>query len=167
MYLLRKRMLLLVTVLMLVVLAACGSDDADGEDLDGDMDEDLEMLDVDFDVPETAEVGETIEMEALVTYGDDPVTDPEEVDYEIWEMCDKDNSIHEEPTNNDDGTYTLEHSFEEDGVYEVFAHTTAHNLHTMPKKQITVGEGGEYDCDEEEEDHDHEDHGDHDDEEEQ
>src|SRR5699024_12157386 len=92
-------------------------------------------------------------LEAYVTYGDEAVPDADEVDFEIWEMCDKDNSEHETPTNNDDGTYTLEYTFEEDGIYEVYAHTTAHDMHTMPKKEIKVGEGGENDCEEEEDDH--------------
>ncbi len=93
----------------------------------------------------------------------DPVIDADEVDFEIWEMCDQDNSVHEQPTNNDDGTYTLEYAFEKDGIYEVYAHTTAHDMHTMPKKQIEVGAGGEYDCDENEAEEHHEHDEDHDD----
>lgn len=155
---LRKSLVMVVAIFTAIIVAACGDSN---ETTDTD---ELDMLDVDFDVPETAEVDESIELEAYVTYGDEAVPDADEVDFEIWEMCDKDNSEHETPTNNDDGTYTLEYTFEEDGIYEVYAHTTAHDMHTMPKKEIKVGEGGEYDCEEEEDDHmDHEDHDDHED----
>lgn len=162
---LRNKWLLMMALLLVVVLAACGTNDA--EDTEGvDDDEEIPMLGVEFDVPETAEVDEAVELEASVTFGDDPVVDADEVVFEIWEMCDKDNSISEEPTNNEDGTYTFEHTFTEDGVYEMYAHTTAHAQHTMPLKEITVGEGGDYDCEDEEDDHDMMDHDEHEDHEE-
>ena len=155
---LRKSLVMVVAIFTAIIVAACG-DSNETTDTDA-----LDMLDVDYDVPETAEVDESIELDGYETYGDEAVPDADEVDFEIWEMCDKDNSEHETPTNNDDGTYTLEYTFEEDGIYEVYAHTTAHDMHTMPKKEIKVGEGGEYDCEEEEDDHmDHEDHDDHED----
>lgn len=156
----RKKTLLIVSALMITFLVACGAaDESDNSEDDGE----LKMLEVDFDVPEAADVDDTIQLEAFVTYGDDPVIDADEVDFEIWEMCDQDNSVHEQPTNNDDGTYTLEYAFEKDGIYEVYAHTTAHDMHTMPKKQIEVGAGGEYDCDENEAEEHHEHDEDHDD----
>ena len=31
------------------------------------------------------------------------------------------------------------HTFDHDGVYYMFAHTTARGLHTMPKQKLTVG----------------------------
>lgn len=147
---LRKKMLLVLSALIVAAFAlvACSSNEANETD-------ELAILEVDFTVPETADVGETVELEAFVTYDEEPVAEAEEVDYEIWEMCDKDNSVHEQPTNNNDGTYTLEYAFEEDGVYEVYAHTTAHNMHSMPKKQITVGKGAKYDCDEATDDEEH------------
>src|SRR5699024_3091213 len=136
---LRKSLMMVIAIFTSISVAACG-------DLNETTDtDDVQMTDVDFDVPDIAEVDEYIEVEAYVTYGDEAVPDADEVDFEIWEMCDKDNSEHETPTNNDDGTYTLEYTFEEDGIYEVYAHTTAHDMHTMPKKEIKVGEGGEYD----------------------
>lgn len=151
---LRNKWLLMMMLILAAALVACGGNDTDT----GDSDE-LEMLEVEFDVPETADVDEPVELEAYVTFGDEPVVDADEVEFEIWEMCDKDNSVSETPTNNKDGTYTLEYTFTEDGIYEMYAHTTAHAMHTMPKKEITVGSGGEYSCDEEEDDdmmeHDH------------
>ena len=148
----RNKVILIVSLLMILVLAACGNNEANEDELD-----ELKMLEVDFEVPETAEVDEAVELNAHVTYGDEAVADVDEIDFEIWEMCDEDNSVHEIPKNNEDGSYTLEYTFDDDGVYEIYAHTTAHDMHTMPKKQITIGAGGDYDC-EENEDAQHEEH---------
>lgn len=107
--------------------------------------EELYFLEVDFDVPETAEVGETVTLKATVTYGNKPVKDARQMDFEVWERGKQDESIWLEGENQGDGTYTAEVTFEKDGIYEMYAHTTAHDLHTMPKKEIIVGEGGDYD----------------------
>src|SRR5699024_243526 len=99
--------------------------------------EELADLDVEFVVPETVEAGETVELKAEVTYGDEEEKDAE-VKFEVWESGDEDNSVTFEATNNDDGTYTADHTFEEAGTYEMYAHTDANHLHTMPKKEVTV-----------------------------
>lgn len=38
-----------------------------------------------------------------------------------------------------DGVYKAETTFDHDGVYYMYAHTTARGLHIMPKQQIIVG----------------------------
>lgn len=125
-------------LLMIFLLSAC-SNEQNNDDLDG-----LTMLEVDFDVPETAEVNETITLTATVTYGDEPVTDPRQVDFEIWERGKEDESEWIEAENHGDGTYTTEVTFEHDGIFEMYVHTTAHGLHVMPKREIIVGKGGDY-----------------------
>lgn len=128
----RKKITLLSIALLVLLLVACGDDD------------ELHILEVDFIVPETAEVGETVELEAIVTYGDEAVTDADEVVFEVWEKNDQENSEMIDATNHEDGTYTAEVTFDHDGIFEMYAHTTARDMHTMPKKEIIVGEGGEY-----------------------
>ncbi|RLL45496.1 hypothetical protein D8M04_08175 [Oceanobacillus piezotolerans] len=108
---------------------------------DGEGAEELAALEVDFEVPETAEVGETVPLKATVYYGDSLVIDAEEVTFEIWEQGLEEESIMLDTTNHQDGTYTAETNFEKDGIYEMYAHTTARDLHTMPKKTITIGNG--------------------------
>lgn len=139
----RKKLLLLFTIVTTVLLVACSENNTESDE--------LVPLEVDFIVPETAEVGETVELKAIVTYGDDFVTDADEVKFEVWETGKRDESDKIDGENHGDGTYTIEYTFEHDGVFEMYAHTTAHNLHTMPKKEIIVGEGGDYDHEE----HDH------------
>lgn len=146
MIILRKGLLFLFTVLTIALLTACGGDASSDE---------LIPLEVDFEVPETADVGETVELKATVTYGDDPVTDADEVLFEVWEKGKQDEGEKIDGENHEDGTYTLAYTFEHDGIFEMYAHTTAHELHTMPKKEIIIGEGGDYD----QEGHDDHDHG--------
>lgn len=115
------------------MLVACNGDSEQADE--------LKMVDVDFELPEAADVGEEVELKATVTYGDDKVTEADQMDFEYWEENDRDDSTFVEGENNGDGTYTAEVSFEEDGVYEIYAHTTAEGIHTMPKKSITIGDG--------------------------
>ncbi len=142
----KRYMTLFVVLGLAFLLAACGDDEEEAiEDL-------LLDLEVVFTVPETAEVGEEVELKATVTYGDEEVTDASQMDFEVWERGDKENSETIEAENHEDGTYTINYTFDDDGIYEMYAHTTAHQLHTMPLKEITIGEGGEYEDTEDAED---------------
>ena len=151
----RRNSLLLVFILLIGVLAACNST-AETEN------EELKTLDVVFEVPEKADIDETIELNAIVTYGDEEVTDADEVKFEYWETGNEEDSIMMDANNNEDGTYSAEVSFNNDGVYEIYAHTTAREQHTMPKKSITIGEGaseqGEEQQEESDGDHEHSGH---------
>lgn len=131
----RKTLSIILTALLLTVLVACDEEDNDDE---------LAVLEVNFDVPENADVDETITLEALVTYGEEKVTDADEVVFEVWEQGHEDDSEMIDAVNHEDGTYTAEVTFDEDGIFEMYAHTTARDMHTMPKKEIIVGEGGNY-----------------------
>lgn len=123
-----KLFILILALSFSLLLAACGDSQED----------ELLMLEVDFEPPKTATVGESIELEAIVTYGDEPVTDAREMNFEYWLGDDKENSTTVDSTNNGDGTYTVEVTFEEEGEYSIYAHTTAHDQHTMPKRTVTV-----------------------------
>ena len=128
-------------IMTIAILAACGDNSND--------DEELKMLEVDFELPETAAIDEDVELKATVTYGDEKVTDADQMEFEYWPEEDRDDSTFIDGENNEDGTYTAEVSFEEDGVYEIYAHTTAEALHTMPKKSIEIGNVSENDNNEE------------------
>ena len=130
----RKLNIFILAIMSLFVISACSAED-EVEEL-----EELPTLDVEFEPPTTAEVGETIELVAVVTYDDKPVTDAREMDFEYWFEDDEDDSTMVESTNNDDGTYSIEVSFDKEGEYWMYAHTTAHDLHTMPKRSVQVSE---------------------------
>ncbi|WP_042150111.1 FixH family protein [Paucisalibacillus sp. EB02] len=145
-----RKIWMVMFVLLLTILTACNNDT---ENKAGQETEELKMLEVDFEVPEKVGVGETVVLKAIVTYGDEEVKDADEVNFEYWLQGDDDNTTTVESINNEDGTYTAEVSFETDGVYEIYAHTTARELHTMPKKAITVGNGISAKHEDEHEDH--------------
>lgn len=145
-------MLMALGITFALLMTACGSGDDDGN-LNDDNNE-LATLEVDFPLPETADVGEEVILEAHVTYGDEVVDDADEVEFEYWEKDDKDNSTMVEAENAGDGSYTATVTFDDDAVYEVYAHTTAREMHTMPKKTIQVGDA-EADLNDDEEENEH------------
>lgn len=140
----RNKFWLIILTFAIVLLVACG----DNKDLNNNLNNDLDglaELNVEFEVPEILAVGETLVLEAVVTYGDELVEDADEVVFEVWEKGKKDDSDHLDSENNGDGTYIAEVTFDEDGIYEMYAHTTARGIHYMPKREVIVGEGGDYD----------------------
>ena len=131
----KTRFTLFLLLVTLLFVSAC-SNEPENEEVDAF--QELTVLQVEFIVPEIAEAGEEITLEAMVTYGEEIVTDADEVTFEYWEADNRENSILLDAHNHGDGTYSAEVVFEKDGVYEMYAHTTAKDMHTMPKKTITI-----------------------------
>lgn len=131
----KKQYWIFLLIIILVSLVACSEEE--DEEAEDDL---LVPLEVEFELPEAVDVDETVELEAVVTYGDDLVVDADAVKFEYWLGDDEDDSTMVESENNEDGTYTAEVTFTEDGVYTLYAHTDAEGLHTMPKRQIAVGD---------------------------
>ncbi len=129
-----KKLNIIISLLLLTaVLTACGDNN------DESMGEDLPTLDVDFKVPETADPNETINLEAYVTYDDEPEEDADVV-FEVWKLGHEDDSEMLDAENTGGGDYTIDYTFEDEVVYEMYAaHTDAEGMHTMPKKQIVIG----------------------------
>lgn len=140
--------ILLMSIALLAFLAACNKEEEVPTDA-----ELPEPIEVELTVPEHADPNEAVKLSALVTQGDEKVEDASEVEYEIWEEGKKDDSIHIEATNEKEGVYSTETSFETAGTYHVQVHVTARSMHVMPEKQIVIGHM------EEEHDADHHDHG--------
>jgi len=116
-------------------------------------DDELRTLEVEFEVPETAEINETVELKASVTYGDELVEDADEVVFEVWEKGNREDRKMIDAENEGEGVYMATTSFDYDGIFEMYAHTTARDLHTMPKKEVIIGEGGDYEDNEDYEFH--------------
>lgn len=148
-----KRWGMVLLALVLAMLVACNNDEPTNDEATTDEEDELVALEVEFNVPETADADETVELEAIVTFGDEMVDDADEVDFEYWEGEDKDNSTTIDSVNEGEGRYTAEVEFETDGVYSIYAHTTARDMHTMPKKEVIVGEGDQGESDSESDDH--------------
>ena len=87
-------------------------------------------------------MNEPVTFAAKVMYGDKEVTDPDEVEFEIWRANDENHEkIQIEHAGN--GVYELKKSFSVEGTYYVYAHVTAERMHSMPKKEFVIGQPSE------------------------
>lgn len=131
--------MLVMSTAMIGILAGCGQDE------DVPTEAVLpEPIEVELTVPEQGNVNEPVTLTTLVTQGEENVEDASEVEYEIWEEGKKEDSIHVETTNDKEGIYSAENTFETDGLYHVQVHVTARGMHIMPEKQIQIGEATQH-----------------------
>ena len=124
---------------IIVLLFGCSSNEAE---VDTNRDPvDVEALEVKVHVltPNKVDVNEVTELSAHVTQNKENVNDAEAVEFEIWESGYRDEGKIIEGKLEKDGVYSAEFTFEHEGVYYLYAHTTARGSHVMPKQQIIVG----------------------------
>lgn len=126
---------LFVFFFALFLLAACGNQNHEQSE------QEVFPLEVNLQVPATANPNEEVTLSAEVMYGEEKVQDANEVKFEIWKQSAKESSEMIEAKHKGDGIYEITYSFPEDGVYFVQSHVTAKNQHNMPKKQIVIGNG--------------------------
>ncbi|MDR9791968.1 FixH family protein [Aeribacillus pallidus] len=131
-----KKIIILLAAVFL--LAACGQNETKQEN-SGESTE-VHPLEVNLKVPDHANIHEKVSLTAEVSYGGEAVEDADEVKFEIWKEGEKEESKMIEAKHEKDGQYTIEHTFDENGVFFVQSHVTAKNQHNMPKKQIVIGE---------------------------
>ncbi|GEL78208.1 FixH family protein [Tenuibacillus multivorans] len=144
-----KRFLFLLIIGALTVLVACGdqSESQPEENMEHDnhgnheeeTDDSLIPLKVDVLVEDEVQLGE-VTLQARVTHDGEPVSEADEVNFEVWEVDHEDDSKTVEASYTEDGIYEATFTFEETGSYEMYAHVTAKAQHTMPKKAIEVVE---------------------------
>ncbi|PFG07140.1 FixH family protein [Bacillus sp. es.034] len=151
----KKISLLMLVGFLALLIAACGNSN---EDNGAKKEEKLEAIDAKLNVPEKGEKGEPVSLSTKVTQGDENVDDAGEVKYEIWKNGQKDESEMLEAKHEKGGLYKAEKTFQEDGLYTVQVHVTARDMHTMPKKEIAIGEVEAGEHEEAGEDHHHGDH---------
>ncbi|KQU25275.1 hypothetical protein ASG65_16250 [Bacillus sp. Leaf13] len=121
-----KKIMLLCTALIL--LAGCGKEE-----------EIPKMLNVKLTVdPVQGAINEPVKFQAKVTYGDEEVTDADDVSFEIW-LANSDDHDKTAVKHKGKGIYELEKTFDKEGTYYVYAHVTARNMHNMPKKEFVIG----------------------------
>lgn len=128
-----------VSVATLLLLVACGTTN-ENELSSLDEEQALKELYVEIITPEDAfEPGIEGKVEIEVTEGEDPVSDADEVLFEIWEHGQQEDSEKIEGQLEGDGKYFLTYTFEKSGIYYVVPHVTARGKHTMPKQKFNVG----------------------------
>lgn len=97
------------------------------------------IVDVHIQMAEQLNTGETIQLAARVTQAEKAVNDAKEVKFEVWESGLRDEGEMLDGELTEDGIYVADYTFDHDGVYYMFAHTTARGMHVMPKQELIVG----------------------------
>ncbi|MEA3322437.1 MAG: FixH family protein [Bacillota bacterium] len=133
-----KKLILFISLLSLLMLAACGSTN-NNENTNGNNNEVPSMVEVEIKLPEAVEPNEEVKIEALVTQGEENVDDAREVKFEVWKQGQEADHEMVEASNDGSGIYSIAKTFEEEGFYYVVAHTTARDMHVMPRVELTVG----------------------------
>ncbi|MEJ9280528.1 FixH family protein [Ureibacillus thermosphaericus] len=134
----KKMMITLLAVPMLMM--GCSSNEPEVDTNEEPIDvSDLEVK-VEILTPTEVKVGEPVELAAHVTQNNENVEDADEVKFEVWESGLRDYGTMITGEHVGDGVYKAEYTFDHDGVYYMYAHTTARGLHVMPKQQIVAGE---------------------------
>ena len=129
---------LFLTLAMAAVLTVgCGAED-DSVDTLSNGEIPVEVI-VEVLTPEKLNVGETTTLEVKVTQSGEVVNDADSVEFEVWESGLRDEGTMIDGEFTEDGVYTAEYTFDHDGVYYMYAHTTARGMHVMPKQQFIVG----------------------------
>ncbi|MGG0655169.1 FixH family protein [Rummeliibacillus pycnus] len=130
---------LLISLVMIAgVLAGCNNANKTDDSTSHNEGTSVEVK-VDIQTPEKEEAGKDVDLVAHVTQGGKAVNDADEVKFEVWESGNRDNGQMLEGKLDKDGIYKATTKFDHDGVYYMYAHTTARGLHTMPKQKIVVG----------------------------
>ncbi|KGR75780.1 FixH family protein [Ureibacillus sinduriensis] len=122
------------------LLVGCASDEAKVDTNDEPIDAAALEVIVDILTPEEVKVNETIELAAHITQNKENVNDAQSVEFEVWESGFREDAQMIDGELEADGVYKAEITFDHDGVYYMYAHTTARGLHVMPKQKIIVGQ---------------------------
>ena len=117
------------------VLFGCGDEDVETLDTA----EVPAFVDVQIQTAEQLSAGEAVQLAARVTQEEEAVNDAEEVKFEVWESGFRDDGEMLDGQLTEDGLYVADYTFGHDGVYYMFAHTTARGMHVMPKQKLIVG----------------------------
>lgn len=131
--------LLVLFLSMFFVLSGCSSDE---ENQTKETDKVPEIINVSIETPDKINPNEEIEIQAHVTQGEENVDDANEVKFEIWKSGQDEHEMLQ-AVHKSDGVYTVNNTFTESGTYFIISHVTARDMHSMPKKEIVVGDPNE------------------------
>ncbi|SFK22197.1 YtkA-like [Halobacillus dabanensis] len=138
---------ILLSILLLILMSACSGNNEENNTSDQtdqtNAATELPEVEVEFE-HEPIPVNEETTIKAMVTQGDEPVPDAKYVEFEIWSTQDgQDTSETLEAKHVEAGSYEIQYTFEKEGTYQVIAHTQVDDLHTMPQKEVNVGQEGQ------------------------
>lgn len=130
----------LVPFTVVLFLVGCTSNEPEIDTNEGPIDVSEILVNVEILTPKEVPVGERVELAAHVTQNNENVEDVDHIEFEIWESGYRDEAQLIDGEHVGDGVYKAEITFDHDGVYYMYAHTTARGLHVMPKQEIIAGE---------------------------
>lgn len=128
-----------IAALVMATMTLVGCSDEQATEVNSQQEGTLEEVMVEFQTPTELAVNEEVVLSVKVTQGDEAVDDADSVEFEVWESGMRDASEMIDGHLTEDGVYEAKYTFDHDGVYYMFAHTTARGLHVMPKQELTVG----------------------------
>lgn len=133
----RVNILSLFAVIMLLLLTACGTEQV------APCEDPTALIEVDFSwTPENPQESEKVILKAHVTQNGLDVSnaeDMQDIQFEIWEHNNPDYHHMVEAKHEGDGVYTLDWTFDKEGVYYAYYHVTACYMHRMEKEMLVVG----------------------------
>ncbi|MYL35064.1 hypothetical protein GLW08_18030 [Pontibacillus yanchengensis] len=129
-----KNRMFLGMMLLMLFLAACESKPSSGE-----ANESKHMEVQVMTVPEDIKSGEVSTLQAKVTIGGEEVNDVEKVKFELWKQGSTERQQRESKMQGK-GMYSVQHIFEEKGVYNVAVSVTAQGLQKKVQKSVEVGD---------------------------
>lgn len=136
-----KRVIMVAVLLIIFssVVTACGS----GTKQAVPCEDSTVPIEVKFTwTPENPSENEEVVFSAHVTHNGVNIDSDEhmqDIHFEIWEHNNADYHHYVPAEHEGDGVYTLDWSFETEGVYYAYYHVTACHKHRMEKEQIIVG----------------------------
>lgn len=130
----------LIPFTAMLFLVGCASDEPEIDTNEGPIDISEILVNVEILTPKEVAVGEPVELAAHVTQNNENVEDVDHLEFEVWESGYRDEAQLIDGEHVGDGVYKAEFTFDHDGVYYMYAHTTARGLHVMPKQEIIAGE---------------------------
>ncbi|WP_280770158.1 FixH family protein [Salipaludibacillus daqingensis] len=137
-----KKLWYSVLFISFVTLAvACGESEPENTGPTNVNDINLDPLEAELMIPESADPGEELILEVVVTQGEEIVDDASEVIFEVWMDGEKsDSEMIEADLPGVDGMYAVSYLFQEEAHYKVQPHVTARGSHVMPVGDILIGD---------------------------
>lgn len=129
------RYITLIIFAITLVLTGCSANEKDVANTGA---KNLEPIKVNIVIhPSPIEINKEVTFEATVTQGNEKVDHAENVEFEIW-RSDEENHKKIKGDPQGKGIYSIKHTFTNVGKYNVIAHVTANDLHTMPQREFEV-----------------------------
>ena len=124
-----------IVLIISTILVGC-SEKVDTDEIGSSM---PTLVEVEILNEDKLNVGKQEELSVQVKQGNEFVNDADEVIFEVWESGLREQGVKLDGELKKDGTYAAHYTFAHDGVYYMFAHTTARSMHVMPKMKLIVG----------------------------